>query len=130
MGAPTDVELIRQLADVTDDPYDDELIADLIVRTGSDYGAVSIIWKIKAAAYAKKISVSSGSTKIEAGAQFKNALDMAATYEDLAGGLGDDASTLVSVKMAPAYEDDSTEYTWGEGYWPQKGYWAVWERWV
>lgn len=128
MAAPTDIELVRSLAGVSESDYDDAYIEDLIERSGTEYGAVSIIWHIKAAQYASSVAAASGSTRIELQQRYEHAVDRAEYYEGLSGGLGDSAS-MVSVTMAPAYDDEMTEYTWPEGvYWPAAGVWAAWER--
>lgn len=128
MAAPTNVELVRLLAGITEVDYDNDFVSDLIDRSGSEYGAVSLFWQIRAAGYAKSVGIASGSTRIELQQRYEHAIERAEYYEGLAGGISDSVATMISVTMAKAFEDDDTEYTWGEGGWPSAGMWAAWER--
>lgn len=127
MAAPTDFELVRLLAGVTEADYDDAFVDELIERGGNGYGAVSLLWQVRAAGYAKEVSAASGSTKIELQQRYEHAIERSAYYEGLAGGISD-AGAMTSVTMSAAIEDESTEYTWDGVSWPRAGIWAVWER--
>jgi hypothetical protein len=126
MAAPTDVEFIRFLAGVTEADFGDEFIEDLIERAGSEYGAVALLWQIKAADYAKHVSASSGSTSLQMQQRYEHARERAEYYERLAGGLAE-SEIMEAVGMASAAEEPPTEYSWGEGPWPAEGIWAGWE---
>lgn len=126
MATPTDSDIVRLLAGVTSADYDEDFIEELIDRGGNGYGAVSLLWQIRAAAYAKEVSAASGTTRIDLQQRYEHCIERAQYYEGLAGGIAD-GSGMTSVKMAAAIEDTSTEYTWDSG-WPRAGIWAVWER--
>lgn len=126
MAAPTDVELVRDLAGVVEDDYDDAYIDDLIDRSGSSFGAVSLLWHIRAAEYHSLVAASSGSTSLQMQQRYEHAREQAQEWGILAGGLSE-SEIMESVQMATATSDDSTEYSWGEGHWPAAGLWGTWE---
>lgn len=120
MAAPTDIELARTLADVTEAQFADDYVQNLIDRAGSYYGATAILWQIKAAGYAKAVAAASGSTRIELNQKFEHARAMMDHFSDSAGGLAD-TGTWLEVEMAKAYDEDQSEYTW-----PLAGEWPAW----
>lgn len=79
MATEQELDALHRAADVpaSDDVYPDSLLADILDAAGSVTAAAAVIWREKAAAYAKMVTMAESGSSRTLSDLYKNALAMA-----------------------------------------------------
>jgi hypothetical protein len=100
MATELDIEELRRVTDTPDitEPYTDEFMSDLIDTKGSIAGAAAVIWKHKAAQFATAVDMTESGSSRKLSDLHKNALTMAATYDQASVVHGGSGSGVVQIE--------------------------------